>query len=124
MKPRVLIVEDVHGALYERAIAKRSDAIYRAETLTDAFTLLETEAINLVFCDLELPDGTSLGFVRTCYYRGVPVVALSADDGYQHPCEEIGVFGFFVKPVSIKTLVCLVDDYVALRGTCGTSASG
>ena len=61
----VLLVEDEHDVrlLLKRVLALEGFVVYEAENIKTASKLLENEKIDLVLCDVKLPDGNGVEFI-------------------------------------------------------------
>ena len=78
----ILVVddEDKIRSLLKRVISFEGYVVYEASDLKAAARVLEREEIDVVVCDVKLPDGSGLDFTRTVKagHRGVEVILLTA----------------------------------------------
>ena len=66
-RPTILVVDDKHNMVRLMAKVMRNDAVVRtAEGGTEALRLLEGEAIDVVLCDLKMPDMDGLDVLKAC----------------------------------------------------------
>lgn len=109
---RVLIVEDNVDAAATLAILLelKGHGVRIAHRAADALTLLETEEVDVVLCDIGLPGMSGYDFVRTLRsdpkLRTLPVIATT---GYGQPEDrqrsmEAGFDEHITKPISIELL--------------------
>ena len=100
-KYSILIVEDdeFSVALLERNLSFFDTAIINhvSTTVKDAIAFLSANSPDIIFLDIELPDGK--GFEIIPFITGNPtVVVLTGDEGYAFTAFENGVFDFLKKP--------------------------
>ncbi len=107
---RLLAIEDEPelGDLLVRNLAQLGMAVDLARTVSDAISLLEICAYDLILLDLRLPDGDGLALLRTlrAERNEVPVIVLSAADSVQDRINGLreGADDYLVKPFSIEEL--------------------
>ena len=100
-KYSILIVEDdeFSVALLERNLSFFDTASINhvSTTVKDAIAFLSVNSPDIIFLDIELPDGK--GFEIIPFITGNPtVVVLTGDEGYAFTAFENGVFDFLKKP--------------------------
>jgi two-component system, LytTR family, response regulator len=100
-KYSILIVEDdeFSVALLERNLSFFDTASINhvSTTVKDAIAFLSVNSPDIIFLDIELPDGK--GFEIIPFISGNPtVVVLTGDEGYAFTAFENGVFDFLKKP--------------------------
>jgi DNA-binding response OmpR family regulator len=116
---RVLVIEDDHDLcrLYSKALRSAGYAVYSAETLEEAHSLLAQIRFDVVLCDIQIGDGTSTDllddYATKLATSGAQVIMVSGHAHYRDLCEEMGADFFMEKPVSISTLVELVKRLTA-----------
>ena len=99
----VLLVDDEEKlrSLLSRIIKLEGFTVYEAPTLKSGLRLLEKEAIDIVLCDVKLPDGSGVDFVNTVKlkYPAVEIILLTAygniADGVQ--AMKNGAFDYITK---------------------------
>lgn len=101
VKYSTLIVEDdeFSVALLERNLSFFDNIIidHKSITVKDAIDYLSVNTPDIIFLDIELPDGK--GFDIIPFITGNPtVVVLTGDAGYAFTAFENGVFDFLKKP--------------------------
>jgi len=72
-----------------------------------AIELAEKHRPDLALLDLRMPEMDGIEACRVLYERlGIPVVVLTAhsDDHYVSACQELGVFGYMLKPADAEEL--------------------
>lgn len=108
----VLLVEDDPTLLdaYRLVLSARSYRVATARTVADAVHRLRDGGVDVVVCDLSLPDATGPEVVRTlCRILegdedepAASVVVLTGEDdvGLRRACRRAGATRYLVKPVS------------------------
>ena len=103
MPGTILLVDDEEKlrGLLKRIISLEGFTIYEAADLKAAAKLLEKEAIQVVLCDVKLPDGSGVGFVKEvkAKYPATEIILLTAygniPDGIQ--AMKNGAFDYITK---------------------------
>ena len=131
--PRILLVEDeeLNRTLVKAVLARAQVTAVREAEVVDATTIasarerLDTEDIDLVLLDMNLPDGNGLtlaselaaGTVATDRLRPV-VVAVTASVLPEDRAAALaaGCDGFLDKPYAAADLVATVANHLARRG--------
>lgn len=112
---RVLVVDDEKGIrdLFCRVLETAGYEVETAESGEQALEILEQDKFQLLLLDLNLPgiDGIEL-CKRT--RKILPISIIIAITGYAslfhlHDCRQAGFDDYFIKPVSIKTLLAEVE---------------
>ena len=114
-KGRILVLEDDYGQrqIYLRTLGNAGYTVDEAPTLGDAQNHLEQNDYALLICDIQL--GRERGLDLLVKFRdqfkkaGTQVVMCSAHPHYRNLTEEIGVDYFLEKPVSLSTLMTMVN---------------
>ncbi|MGG7060029.1 response regulator transcription factor [Clostridium tertium] len=114
--PNILVIED--DANVNRGIAfsleKSGNVVFSAETIKSAEEIAIANKIDLVICDINLPDGNGLDFVKWMrkQYRTY-IICLTALDqeisqvmGY-----EAGADDYITKPFSLSVLLLKIEAY-------------
>lgn len=116
-RPTVLIVDDnaeITDSI-ERLIGQRYHVL-SAHDAEQAFTLLQSQDIDLTVCDLMMPGTNGLTLCRKM--KGdlatshIPVIILTvqAADDTHAACYEAGADGYLTKPFDIHVLVARIDN--------------
>ncbi|MBN2810146.1 MAG: response regulator [Deltaproteobacteria bacterium] len=115
MKKRVLIVDDEKEIrdLFRRVLESAGYEVETAASGEEALEIIEKKKFPLLLFDLNMPgmDGIELcKRVRTL----LPISIIFAITGYAslfhlHDCRQAGFDDYFIKPVSIKTLLDEVE---------------
>ena len=120
----VLIVDDEEKLrkLLKRIIGLEGFSVFEAPNLSQALTILNRNTIDIILCDVKLPDGSGVDFVSgvRLKYPGTPVILLTAfgniADGVQ--AMKNGAFDYIVKGDDNDKIIPLVnraDELVALQ---------
>ena len=81
----------------------------RAETVQKAVTMIKEKKPNLVFLDVELPDGTGMDVLRRFEKPAFKVIFTTAHDHYALPAIKFSAIDFLLKPMSIEETKCAVE---------------
>lgn len=110
----ILIVEDENSVNrgIEFTLKKEGYKVYAAENIKEARSFFEKETMDMIICDINLPDGSGLDFIKYVRrFTEVPVIFLTALDqemdqilGY-----EAGGDDYITKPFSLAVLVLKVN---------------
>ncbi len=111
----VLLMEDdpSQSRLYAKALRKSGYAVYEARTLHEARDLLARNHFDVFLCDIHMGRERGTDLLRehgeALRENGTQIVVVSADPVYRHIAEGLEVEFYLEKPVSIASLVTLVD---------------
>ena len=66
MEKRILIIDDDHSLriVIKRALSNSKTFVSSVSSISEAWILIEKEQFDLVICDVVLPDGDGLEFVK------------------------------------------------------------
>ncbi|HYV90705.1 MAG TPA: LytTR family DNA-binding domain-containing protein [Chitinophagales bacterium] len=81
----------------------------RAGNVQDAVALIKEKKTDLVFLDVELPDGTGMDVLRRFEQRTFKVIFTTAYDHYALPAIKFSAIDFLLKPLSIEETKSAVD---------------
>jgi DNA-binding NtrC family response regulator len=120
----VLIVDDEEKLrnLLKRIIGLEGFTVFEAHNLSQATATLKRNSIDIILCDVKLPDGSGVDFVSEARskYPGIPVILLTAfgniPDGVQ--AMKNGAFDYIVKGDDNEKIIPLLnraDELVALQ---------
>ncbi len=112
----ILIVEDessVNRAI-EFTLSKENYTVYQAYTLKEANQIFVEHEIDMILCDVNLPDGNGLEWIKQLRkHTNIPVIFLTALDqeidqvmGYK-----AGADDYITKPFSLSVLVLKVNAF-------------
>jgi two-component system NtrC family response regulator len=103
MSQKVLIVDDEAKlrSLLNRILALEGFEIYTSDSISGAVKLLEKQEVNVVLCDVKLPDGNGVEFVKQVKskYPPVEVILLTAYGNIPDGIQAIknGAFDYITK---------------------------
>ena len=108
--PRILVVDDeeeVRTILY-RFFTKRSYEVRTTETAVEAMNILESETVDVVLLDIQLPGISGLEALRRIqtYWPDMPVIMISGqgDEAVARETLKAGAFDYVVKPLDFDYL--------------------
>jgi two-component system LytT family response regulator len=109
-KMRSIIVEDIpsnhrHLAHLLKTYCGEVEVSGIAETLKDAVTLIRETNPELVFLDIELPDGSGLDLLEHFRPLNFKVIFVTGHQEYAYQAIKFHSVDFLLKPVNIKELV-------------------
>lgn len=116
VKRQILIMEDDPGLrqIYAKALRKSNYQVDEAATIQHARTLLREKEYAIFVCDIHMgrDRGTDLldEFRETFERSGTQVVMCSEYGQYRSKSENMGVDYFLEKPISLGTLLSLVNQ--------------
>ena len=123
-----LVVDDEVPALSELAFLlgrdERIGSVLTASGGAEALRLLESEAIDVVFCDIQMPglDGLDLARVLARFSHRPQVVFVTAYDDHAVDAFDLQATDYVKKPVRAERLAQAVRRVVETSGTCGNPA--
>lgn len=85
----------------------------RAGTVKEAVTLIREKKPELVFLDVELPDGTGIDVLRHFNDRTFKVIFTTAHDHYALTAIKFSAIDFLLKPLSIEEIKIAVDKVLS-----------
>jgi CheY-like chemotaxis protein len=119
--PTILIAEDYEAlrVLFTRLFASEG---YTVEAATNGITLVQ-RAIrlqpDLILTDINLPGLSGLDAMTSLHAdartQHLPIVALSCDPTNEYEALAAGARAFFLKPVSIDTLLVTIHTLISER---------
>jgi CheY-like chemotaxis protein/putative methionine-R-sulfoxide reductase with GAF domain/HPt (histidine-containing phosphotransfer) domain-containing protein len=119
---RILLADDNLSAqtVGRKALERQGHSVLVASTGTEALRILDTESVDLILMDVEMPEVDGLEATRTIRRkerstRGhMPILALTAyaTNEDRHKCLSAGVDGFLPKPISPQQLAAAIAAYL------------
>jgi len=125
MKANILIIDDEEklGALLKRLIALEGYQVFNANTIAAGLKILDQGSIDILLCDVKLPDGNGVDLISVIKnkYPAVEVILLTAYGNIQDGIQAIknGAFDYLVKGDDnhrIIPLICRAVEKKALQG--------
>ncbi len=116
MKSTVLIIDDEEKlrSLLKRIIALENFRVIEANTLKAAGKMLERESVDVVLCDVKLPDGNGVAFTKTIKdkYPEIEVILLTAFGNIPDGVEAIqnGAFNYITKGDDNARIIPLLNQ--------------
>ncbi len=119
---RVLLAEDnaVNQKLAVRLLEKRGHTVVVAETGRAALEALDAESFDLVMMDVQMPGMDGLEATAAIREREkttgkhIPIIAMTANAmmGDKERCLAAGMDAYVSKPIQIKELVAVIENYL------------
>ncbi len=112
----ILLLEDEESVNrgIEFILEKEGYTVYSAGTIKEARKFVREKEIDLMICDINLPDGNSLDFIKQVREKSsVHIICLTALDGEfdQIAGYEAGADDYITKPFSLSVFVLKVNAY-------------
>lgn len=83
------------------------------ENAMDAFGILKSEDVDLVFCDIQMPDMDGVAFLKTL--KNPPLfVFVTGDPSYALEGYELDVLDYILKPFGLDRLIKTIDKAQAI----------
>ena len=113
-KIRIIHIDDDAETLEHcKIILKKNNSIdYRAgfTNANDAITFLDEEKLDLIFCDIEMPDHNGLWLANNLPYT-LPIVFITAHSGFAVEAFEACALHYLIKPLSPDQLNIVIERY-------------
>ncbi len=91
--------------------------VAQAENVKESIKEIEKHTPNLLFLDIDLPDGTGFDILKNVEYRDMKVIFISAHQDYAIQAIKFSAFDFILKPFNsgelIKTVRRVLDEQTA-----------
>jgi len=116
MKSTILVVDDEEKlrSLLKRIITLEGFRVLEADTLKAAGKTLEREAVDVVLCDVKLPDGNGVDFIKIIKdrYPAIEVILLTAFGNIPDGVEAIqnGAFNYIIKGDDNARIIPLLNQ--------------
>ena len=116
----ILIIDDniLNLELISYLLVLQKYEIRTATNSKDAMEILNTFTPRLILMDLQLPDIDGLDLTRKLKadkkYQHIPIIAITARamKGDKEKALAAGCIEYITKPIDVKTLPKIVDDYL------------
>lgn len=99
--------------VFTRALQAAGYEVHQAAAVEEAQALLSKHEFDVLICDIHVGKSRGTDLLREhgemLLNSGGQIVMVSGYPRYRAVCEEMGADFFLEKPVSIKTLVTLMD---------------
>lgn len=112
---RILVMEDDNDlrSVFTRALRAADYEVHPAATVQQAIDFLEQTRFDVLICDVHMGGARGTDLLRDSndmlFTSGAQVVMVSGHPEYRDTCEKMGVDFFLEKPVSVNTLVTLMN---------------
>jgi DNA-binding response OmpR family regulator len=122
MLPPILIIDDEEDILdFLERILKSRYHILRSESAKEAFEILKNETIQLIICDVMMPEMDGFEFCKIVKsdveYSHIPVIMLTAKNTIQSKVKglELGADAYIEQPFSKEHLLAQMSSLIANR---------
>src|SRR6185369_2672628 len=115
-QPKVLVIDDEPDLLelLELTLSRMGLDTTRAQSVSEAIQLLDSQAFDLCLTDMRLPDGEGLAVVEHITEKAldVPVAVITAFGSAENAVAALkaGAFDYLAKPVALEQLRALVKQ--------------
>ena len=115
-QPKVLVIDDEPDLLelLELTLSRMGLDTTRAQSVSEAIQLLDSQAFDLCLTDMRLPDGEGLAVVEHITEKAldVPVAVITAFGSAENAVAALkaGAFDSLAKPVALEQLRALVKQ--------------
>ncbi|MBS1764482.1 MAG: response regulator transcription factor [Bacteroidetes bacterium] len=82
--------------------------LHECENSTEAFNILKSEEVDLVFLDIEMPEMTGIELIRNLEKKPI-IVLITAKSDYAVEAFELNVADYLVKPVTLPRFMAAVS---------------
>ena len=112
---RILVVEDHHDScvMLKRLLGSVGHHTVLAESVAAAVKAAESSELDMVICDLDLPDGDGCTLMQTLRETyGFPAIAVSGHVGEEHKrrAQAAGVCVHLCKPIAFEQLLDAIEE--------------
>jgi len=105
-KTAILTLKTLLGANFPKV-----EVVGTAANVTEGVTLIDEVKPNLVFLDINMPDGSGFDVIDRVMYRDFQVIFITAYDIYAVRAFEISALHYLVKPINQEVLETAIDRY-------------
>ena len=115
---RILIVEDDTGLLfiYRKTLTKAGYEIDLASNIAEGKSYIESGNYDIMICDIQLGKerGTDLveQYGEELAEKGTQIIMVSSFGQYRHITKDLGVEFFLEKPISLSTLLTMIERLI------------
>ena len=117
LKALIMTDDSYAYSICANVIDRAGYEIYLATTVQKASSFLRRSQFTLLLCDIETNNGRGIDLLRqhalTLRKRGTKIIVLSSEKQFYSLCEDMGAEFFLEKPVSVNSLLHLVDYFKA-----------
>ncbi len=119
---KILLIEDdkADQLIFERNIKKSeiNCTIEIVDSIQSALAYLQEKAIDVVFCDFNLPDGDAIGFLKSSQEFPIPVVVITSHGDIEKATEslKLGAFDFVTKDnINTPSLERIINNVLRIK---------
>lgn len=117
LKALIMTDDSYAYSICANVIDRAGYEIYLATTVQKASSFLRRSQFTLLLCDIETNNSRGIDLLRqhalTLKKRGTKILVLSTQKQFYSLCEDMGADFFLEKPISVNSLLNLVDYFKA-----------
>jgi len=111
--PHILVIDDEEGmrVSLKRLLQKNNFNVMTAKSAKEGLTILQNYKINLIICDIVMPDMGGLIFLSKIGNK-IPVIMITAYASIEtaRKAFKLGAFDYLVKPFDIEELLVIIEQ--------------
>ncbi len=105
-KTSILTLKSLLGSQFSKV-----EMVGTAANVADGIVLIDEIKPDLVFLDINMPDGSGFDVMERVEYRNFQVIFITAFDIYAVRAFEISALHYLVKPITLEMLTSAIDRY-------------
>lgn len=114
MTNAIIIDDEPHARQTIRTIIESQfnevSIVAEADNVKNAVRLLKAKNIQLIFLDINLPDGTGFDVLKQIEYKHFKIIFITAYQEYAIKAIKFSAFDYILKPVNPKELIAAVHN--------------
>jgi len=119
---KALLVDDEIASVRSLEIilsqfCKQVEVVGVARSVDEALVLAAKLKPDLIFLDIEMPNGTGFDFIEKCNSCNFEIVFITAHDNYAVKAFKYSAIDYILKPIEIDELVKAVEKVVEIKKT-------
>lgn len=91
--------------------------IGKASSVTDALALLDSKSPELVFMDINLPDGTAFDILNRLINKNFEIIFITSHSEFALKAFEFSAMHYLLKPITLSALQSAIERYFKVKNT-------